>query len=136
MSSIYSFFSNPGVILAFKYLYYSAPVWLSFCLVVLWYEVWRTYQRVAFIHKQTYTLLEIKIPKEIFKSPAAMEFLFNSLYQTFGEDDFKIKWDRWPPKIVKHHHWTGSVRPWFSFEICAIDGKVHFLSGRVLAVKP
>lgn len=126
MSYITDFLSNPYTILTFKFLYYTAPAWITFILGSVAWNLWLTYKRAEFIAKQEYMLLEIKIPKEIFKSPVAMEFFFNALHQPFGEDKFTIKFDRWPWKISNDYYWKGAVRPWFSLEICAIDGKVRF----------
>lgn len=126
INQITAFFSNPNVALILKFLYYTAPVWVTFLLGVLAWDVWLTYKRAEFIAKQEYVLLEVKLPKEIFKSPLAMEFFFNSLYQPFGEDKFSIKFDRWPWKISNDYYWKGAVRAWFSLEICSINGKVHF----------
>src|SRR4051812_46118311 len=116
--------TNPGFATVLKYIFYTAPVWLTFLLAVTGWHLWLTYRRAKFIAEQKYTLLEIKLPKEIFKSPQAIEFLYNALWAPFGEATFDIKWDRWPPKISNEFYWKGSVRPWYSLELCAIDGKV------------
>ena len=43
-----------------------------------------------------------------------MEFLFTALWQVGGEGTwFDV-------------YWKGQTRPWYSFELCAIDGKLHF----------
>lgn len=58
-------------------------------------------------------MLEIKLPREVFKSPLAMEIIFTSLFQSGGSNflDTYLK---------------GKVRPWFSFEIVSIEGTVRF----------
>jgi hypothetical protein len=124
LRSIVGFFSNPNVILVLKILYYSMPFWLLFVLVTLFYNLWMTTRRAQYFASLNYSLLEIKLPKEIFKSPLAMEFLFNALYQTGGESKWKIKW--WPFKIESEYYFKGQTRPWYSFEICAIDGRLRF----------
>ena len=123
---LHSLFTNPEFLAVFHWIFVTSPIWLTFILAVTGWNMWLTYRRTQFILSQNYVVLEIKIPKDVFKSPIAMEFLFNALYQTFGEDHLKIKLDRWPIKIANDYYWKGSVRPWFSFEICAIDGKLHF----------
>jgi hypothetical protein len=125
MSSIIAILSSPIALTTYKVVYYTAPIWVTFGLASILFHVWMIRGRAKFIEKQKYTLLEIKIPKEIFKSPAAMEFLFNVLWMPFGETKWDIKWDRWPPKFT-YDYWKGAVRNWFSLEICAIGGKVHF----------
>ena len=125
MSFITDILYSPNTITAFKIVYYTAPFWLAPILGSVLFNIFLMRQRAKHFAKQTYVLLEIKIPKEVFKSPQAMEFLFTALYQTFGEVKFEAKWDRWPPKFT-YDYWKGSVRNFFSFEICAIDGRVHF----------
>jgi hypothetical protein len=71
------------------------------------------YIRADFVRGAGSLLLEVKIPKETFKSPLAMEIFFTSLYQT-GSATFS------------ELYWKGKVRPWFSFEMASIDGQVRF----------
>jgi len=108
------FFTSPNVVKTFKFIYYTGYVWVPAILVLLAWNMWITYKRTEFFAKQTYVLLEIRLPKEIFKSPLSMELFFNSLYQTGGETTWI---DRW---------WKGQTRPWFSLELVSIDGSIHF----------
>ncbi len=64
--------------------------------------------------EQKYVLLELRVPKEVSKSPAAMELFINALYQTGGEGN-------WYDKFVK-----GGMRAWFSLELVSIEGQVKF----------
>lgn len=86
------------------------PVFFAYAL----FSVWVDYKRRDFINKQEMTLLEIHLPYELFKSPAAMELFLNALYQKSGESTW----------IDKYYY--GKVRPWFSLEIVSLDGNVHF----------
>ena len=95
-------------------LYYSSFVVIPVFLIIFLLDLWLGYIQALFFAKQEYTLLEIKLPREIFKSPKAMEFFLGGLYQPFGEGNWHLKW------------WKGSTRPWFSLEIISIDGSVHF----------
>ncbi len=108
------FFSNDSFLLTFKILYYLSFIFVPFFLIILLGDLWLQYRRAQFFAKQTYILLEIKLPKEIFKSPKAMEFFLNGLYQPFGEANWYARW------------WKGSTRPWFSLEIVSIDSFIHF----------
>jgi hypothetical protein len=83
-------------------------------LVYLAWHLWMSYIQTLFINDLKWTLLEVKPPKEVFKSPLAMELVLNSLYQTGGHGD-----------IVKKY-WVGAVRSWFSLEIVSIEGSIHF----------
>ncbi len=58
--------------------------------------------------------MEVKVPREVYKSPKAAEFFINGLFQTVGEKNWFEK------------YWKGTVRSWFSLEIVSIDGVVHF----------
>ncbi len=91
-----------------------APLWLPILLGIIFWDIWIKYRRADFIAAQETMLLEIKIPRDIEKSPRAMELVFTGLYIGSGEGTFI---DRWI---------TGSVRPWFSFELMSDGGRIHF----------
>lgn len=97
-----------------KILYYTSYFWIPLFLVLLAWDLWVQYRRALFFAKQVYVLLEIKLPREIFKSPRAMEFCIDSLWTTFGEGNWYEK------------YWKGQVRNSYSLEIVSIDGTVHF----------
>jgi hypothetical protein len=71
--------------------------------------------RAEFFAKQKYILLEITPPKNLQKTPQAMELFIGSLYQTGGDASGLIS-----------KYTNGSCRPWFSLEIVSIDGYVRF----------
>ncbi len=108
------FFHNSSVQLTLKFLYYTSFVWVPGILVFILSELWIAYKRAKFFTAQSYLLLEIKVPRDMFKSPRAMELFLNNLYQTGGEATWYDK------------YWKGQVRPSFSLEIVSIDGGVHF----------
>ncbi len=87
-----------------------APVLLGFIL----FEAYIVYKRNEFIHKQATTLIEVKLPQELSKSPLAMELFLTALYQTKGEGT-------WIARLVH-----GKVRPWFSLELVSLGGEVKF----------
>ncbi len=86
------------------------PIFLGMLLI----NYWIVYARNRFLSEQKYVLLRVIPPREIFKSPAAMELFINGLYQTFGEANPVQK------------YWQGSVRPWFSLELVSNGGDVGF----------
>lgn len=90
------------------------PLWLPFVLASIFWPMWIHYIRNAFFASLKYTLLEIKLPLEISKSPAAMEVVIDSFWQIGGETTFI---DR---------NWTGKTRPYYSLELVSIEGDVHF----------
>ena len=78
------------------------------------WTLWVHYIQHDFISGITWVVLEIIPPREVLRSPKAMElFLTNALYQ-------------WSNKGGKEEFWQGAVWFWFSLEIVSIDGQVHF----------
>ena len=76
--------------------------------------LWVHYIRQDFISGIDFVLLEIIPPREVERSPKAMELFFtNALYH-------------WSMKGGKEEFWQGAVWFWFSLEIASIDGQVHF----------
>lgn len=78
------------------------------------WKLWVHYVQQDFISGIDYVLLEIIPPRDVLRSPKAMElFLTNALYH-------------WSFKGGKEEFWQGAVWFWFSLEIASIDGQVHF----------
>lgn len=98
---------------AIKFFYSTSPVWLPIFLFSLFFVIWMKYVRLKFMMKAGSVLLEIKLPRDVFKSPLAMEVILTSLYQSAGGDYIST--------FIKGKH-----RPWFSLEIASIDGNVRF----------
>ncbi|MBI2631235.1 hypothetical protein HYW73_03430, partial [Candidatus Nomurabacteria bacterium] len=72
------------------------------------------YIQQDFISGIDFVLLEIVPPREVLRSPKAMELFFtNALYH-------------WSLKGGREEFWQGAVWFWFSLEIASIDGMVHF----------
>ena len=78
------------------------------------WRLWVHYVQQDFISGIDFVLLEIVPPREVLRSPKAMElFITNALYH-------------WSMKGGKEEWWQGAVWFWFSLEIASIDGQVHF----------
>ncbi len=90
------------------------PLYLPFLLGWMFWEVWMRYIRSLFFSNTAYTLLEVRLPKEILKSPVAMEIVLNAFFQTGGESTFIAR------------YWEGKTRAWFSLELVSLGGEVHF----------
>ncbi len=83
-------------------------------LSVIALNLWHHYRQERFIMGIKWVLLEIQVPREVVKSPAAMELIFtNALYHKSG----KGFWEQY----IQGAPWF-----WFSLEIASIDGRVHF----------
>lgn len=92
----------------------TAPFWAPIVLWKLFWGLWVEYVRASFFYNQKYVLLEIKLPKELYKSPAAMELFLMSLHDTGGEGNWYEKF------------WNGRTRPWFSLEMVSVEGNIKF----------
>jgi hypothetical protein len=78
------------------------------------WKIWIHYIQQDFISGIDFVLLEIIPPREVLRSPKAMElFITNALYH-------------WSNKGGKEEFWQGAVWFWFSLEIVSIEGQVHF----------
>jgi len=91
----------------------SAPVWLPAILILGWFDIYINFKQRKFISSQEKVLLEIKIPREVSRSPQAMEMFINTLYNNSAGNLIKV-------------YAEGSIRPWFSLEIVSLGGQVKF----------
>ncbi|MCX6813842.1 MAG: hypothetical protein NT078_01270 [Candidatus Azambacteria bacterium] len=89
-------------------------LWLPVFLAVLFIELWVKYLKTKAIKKINWLLLEVKIPRDIEKTPKAMEQVFSGLHGILTKIKFLDK------------YWKGKIQEWFSFEIAGIDGSVYF----------
>ena len=102
------------LLLTFSWIVGTSPIWMPIALIVGAYHVWVWYARSNFIYKQKFTLLEMKIPREIFKSPRAMETVLTNLWIPSRETHIIMR-------IIQ-----GTMRPWYSLEIASLGGEIHF----------
>ena len=89
-------------------------LWLPVFLAVLFIELWVKYLKIKAIKEIKWLLLEIKISRNIEKTPKAMEQVFSGLHGILVKIKFLDK------------YWKGKVQEWFSFEIAGINGTVYF----------
>lgn len=104
--------SAPVLPLAISLVFYILPVILA---SVAWHLWLHHYLRPKFFRAQEYVLLEIKLPKEILKTPAAMELALNALQQGWDGDD-----------LITMYLNPGQARGWFTLELVSIGGSVRF----------
>jgi len=93
--------------------------WWFFTPLILWsiFELaWVNYVQEKYIRSIKWSLLEIKISKEVEKRPKTMEEFFSGLYSTY---DVLID-------TLYDIYLEGVVDLWFSFEIVSIEGDIHF----------
>ncbi len=93
----------------FGLVYLVAP----FFLFIIAWHLWVKYVQLCNIKKQEWVLLDIKIPKNLSRSPEAMEVVLSTFHQPGDGTFFK-------------RYWHGAVQTWFSLEIASLAGEVHF----------
>jgi hypothetical protein len=96
------------------YLIFLSPLVLAFFLGYIFWYLWVRYIRAKFYNSLEYALLEIRLPKEMFKSPLAMETVLHSIHNTSDGSEYA-------------QYWKGEYRPYYSFEIISIEGQIKFL---------
>src|SRR3989344_8485629 len=89
------------------------PIWLPLFLISMFLNTWFSYKCREFIRAQGSVLLEIKLPKNIERTPAAMEMVLESMWEDV-------------PGSLTDVYLKGAVRNWFSLEIVSIGGEVKF----------
>lgn len=98
-----------------RWVFMLLPLWLPPLLFVIGWEIWMQYVQAKFLAKTEHVLLEIRIPRDIEKSPRAMELVFAGIHNvSSGEATFINRWIE------------GKVRPWWSFEIVSDQGRIRF----------
>ncbi len=98
---------------AIQYTILISPILLLVILVTSFWPLWVRYVRAKNFLSLKYTVLEIKLPKDTFKSPAAMEIFLQSLHNTSDGSAFA-------------QYWKGETRPWYTLELVSIEGRVKF----------
>ena len=78
------------------------------------FKMWVHYIRQDFISGIDYVLLEVVPPRDVLRSPKAMELFISNAFYHFSN------------KGGREEYWQGAVWFWFSLEIASIEGQVHF----------
>ncbi|MEI6190790.1 MAG: hypothetical protein WCP24_00295 [bacterium] len=99
--------------LIYKILFVLSPIFIPVILTYMAVILYVRFIQLRYIAKQKPVLLEIKIPKDIQKSPMAMEIIFAALYQNGAASYSEAYLD-------------GKTNPWFSLELVSIEGSLHF----------
>lgn len=96
--------------LAFQWWWIWTPV---FCATIAWNQ-WLFYVRSHYYVNTKWVLLEIRVPREIAKTPQAMEQVFAGLHGAKRSGN------------LIDRYWEGFTSPWFSLEIVSREGVPHF----------
>lgn len=107
---VYDFFN-----FMFRYIWAGWPLWLPVFIGIIAWQFWFFYIRFEYHRNLKWTLLYIKVPKTMVRSPQAMEMILNALYQTGGTAAWHQRW------------WDGKLRAYHSLEIISIEGKIYYV---------
>jgi len=107
-----AFFNSP-VFTLWGWFFKSAVWWYPFLAVWILWITYLSYIRARWIKNLKTVLLEIRMPKEVTKSPKAMEVILSQMYQpTEGH--------------LIEQYIGGRLRSWFSLEMASFAGEIHF----------
>src|SRR5690348_8451351 len=121
MSQFFSslFYVPPPLVPVFQSIWqvWGVTWWIVLPIVtgMMAWEAWKLYLHVRFIHNLDFQLLEIKIPKNVMKTPKAMEQIFAAAHAPYSYGY------RWTDK-----YWKGLEEFWMSFELIGRAGESHF----------
>jgi hypothetical protein len=99
--------------LVYKILFLISPIVIPVILIYILILLWVRYIQMKYIANLKSFLFEIKIPKDIQKSPLAMEIILGYM-QASGAATYT------------EAYLLGKVVGWFSLELVSIEGQVHF----------
>lgn len=91
--------------------------WLIYFIIAfpLFTNLWLWWKQTVFKSNIVWTMLEVRPPREVRKSPKAMEQILTALYSLKNAPgDFFEKWI------------DGEVTRWFSLEIASFEGEIYF----------
>lgn len=89
-------------------------LWLAPLLGVSGWNLWNYYLKVRYFKTLEWMTLEVRIPREIAKTPEAMEQVFAGLQTMYWEFD---PWEA---------YWLGLQHDYLSFEIASLGGETRF----------
>ncbi len=95
-------------------------IWLPFVTGGLFLSIWLAWRQSIFRSKTAWTQYEIRIPREIKKSPKAMEHIFAVIWTLRNAPGVYF------PIVIKEKWLDGEETQWFSFEIVSFGGDIHF----------
>jgi len=90
------------------------PVSLPAIMLVVAHHLFRRHNLIRLIYSEQHVFLEVKLPRELNKSPRAMELALAAFYQTSQGN--------WYTKYFKGRH-----HRWYSLEIISLEGSIHFV---------
>lgn len=92
----------------------TAFLWAPVFLFMVMRLFWLSYKQGQYLAGLEWSLLYIRIPENVRRSPQAVELILNALYQTGGVGTWTARWHK------------GKLRAFHSLEIVSIEGNVYF----------
>lgn len=89
-------------------------LWLPLLLAKIGWDLWKLYLKVRYSKNLTWMTLEVRIPREIAKTPEAMEQVFAGLQTMLWQFD---PWEQ---------YWLGLQHDYLSFEMASLAGETRF----------
>lgn len=112
-------FFIPNLIAGFGILWYVIREgwWIIFPPLILYVaaETWKFYLAEKNRWETEWIILEIKIPRDVLKSPEAMERVFAGLHGPYD-----------PPQMFKDYYLESKIRLFYSFEMVGVGGDMRF----------
>lgn len=99
---------------AIQFVIFLSPLVLAASLIGIFADLWVRYVRAKFWLSLKYATLEIRLPKDTFKSPLAMETFLHAIHNTSDGSAY-------------NQYWKGEYRPYYSLELISIEGQVKFV---------
>lgn len=93
-------------------------VWwlLAFAILApLWKSTWLFWRQALYKNRISWTMFELRIPREVRKSARAMEQVLTAMHSLRNSPGNPQEW-----------YWDGEVTKWFCLEIVSFGGEVHF----------
>ena len=100
-------------------------IWAPIMLIIVYLEALTSYSCRVYLAGLKWVLLELQLPMDAHKSPKAMEQVFSALHSIGGIGDppegLLASFKAWRGKVFE-----GKVPDWYSFEMFATGGEIHF----------
>lgn len=97
------------------FLLFTWPIWLFFIIFPVFVSLWLYVRQAQFKRNITWTILELKIPREVKKSPQAMEQVLAAIHSL-----------RNAPGDIREWYWDGEVTRWYALEMVSFGGEMRF----------
>jgi len=103
------------------YLSYGAPFVLFFILIFVVPGTWLAYIQARYLKNTKFVLLELRPPREVRKTPRAMEQVFTALHSLGSGPELVLFWAK-----MNEKWWNGEVIFPYSLEMASFSGEIHF----------